>query len=230
MTADHLAFGAVTSTLAILPIKSFDQAKQRLRDHLDPASRRALVEAMFSDVLVALRRSKLIDRLLVVSRDHGAQRIAGGYGATVLTDNQRGHNDAAVLGLARALELGAERALLVPGDCPLLDPAEIDELISRRAAPDSALIVPDRHGSGTNALLLSPPDSIKPAFGVGSHARHEARARAAGLEVQTVPLVSLALDIDTPEDLAALQSVLADSRGGAAHTRGMLSQLSRSRA
>lgn len=230
MTADHLAFAAVTSTIAILPIKSFDQAKQRLRDDMDPASRRALVDAMFSDVLVALRRSKLIDRLLVVSGDHGAQRIAGGYGAAVLADDQRGHNDAAALGLARALELGAERALLVPGDCPLLDPAELDELISRPAAPDSVLIVPDRHGSGTNALLLSPPGAIQPAFGVGSHARHEARARAAGLEAQTVQVASLALDIDTPDDLAALRSALANSRGGAAHTRGMLSQLSRSRA
>lgn len=220
----------MTSTLAILPIKSFDQAKQRLRDDLEPATRRALVEAMFSDVLVALRRSRLIDRVLVVSGDHGAQRIAGGYGAIVLADDQRGHNDAAALGLARALELGAQRALLVPGDCPLLDPDELDELIGRPAAPHSALIVPDRHGSGTNALLLSPADSIMPAFGVGSRARHEARADAAGLEVQTVPLPSLALDVDTPDDLAAVQSALAGSRGGAAHTRGLLRQLSRSRA
>jgi len=219
----------VTSPLAILPIKAFDGAKQRLRDGLDPAPRRALVEAMFSDVLVALRRCTLVDRLLVVSSDHGAQRIAGGYGAMVLEDDQQGHNQAAALGLAHALELGVERALLVPGDCPLLNPIELDELIRRPAASRSALIVPDRHGTGTNALLLCPVDSMMPSFGPGSCERHESLASAAGLEVQTVEVPSLALDVDTPADLAAVESALAGSHGGAAHTRGMLRQLSRSR-
>ena len=76
----------MTEPLAILPIKSFDEAKQRLSDALDPNTRRVLAEAMFSDVLVALRRSTLIESVLVVSGDHGAQRIAAGYGATVIED------------------------------------------------------------------------------------------------------------------------------------------------
>ncbi len=218
----------MTSVLAILPIKSFGVAKQRLGTGLDPGPRRALVEAMFSDVLVSLRRSRLVDRLLVVSSDDGARKIADAYGATVLVDEQRGHNAAAALGVVRACQLGVSRALLVPGDCPLLEADELDSLISRSAAGRSALIVPDRHGSGTNALLLSPPDSMPPAFGPGSRERHEASARAAGLEVQTVPVASLALDVDTPEDLAAVQAALDSRHGGAAHTRGVLRQLSRS--
>ncbi len=213
--------------VAILPIKSFDDAKQRLREALDPTTRRVLAEAMFSDVLVALRRSTLLERVLVVSRDHGAQRIAAGYGAMVLEDDELGHNDAAAKGIQRAIELGAGRALLVPGDCPLLDSSELDELAERRVALPSAVIVPDRHGTGTNALLLSPPDALRPAFGPGSCRRHEARARATGLEVQTVEVESLALDVDTPEDLAEVESALAARHGGAAHTRGMLRQLSR---
>ena len=84
----------MTQPLAILPIKSFDQAKQRLSETLDPVTRRVLAEAMFSDVLVALRRSQLIERVLVVSGDHGAQRIAAGYGAMVLEDHELGHNEA----------------------------------------------------------------------------------------------------------------------------------------
>ncbi len=217
----------MTEPLAILPIKSFDQAKQRLGEDLDSSTRRVLAEAMFSDVLVALRRSTLIDRVLVVSGDHGAQRIAAGYGAMVLDDEEPGHNAAATAGVQRALELGAGRALLVPGDCPLLDPAELDELVSAAAGEHSVVIVPDRHGTGTNALLLSPPDALAPSFGPGSRRRHEARARAAGLEVQTVPVQSLALDVDTLEDLAAVEAELEARHGGAAHTRGMLRQLSR---
>jgi 2-phospho-L-lactate guanylyltransferase len=215
-------------TLVILPVKSFDDAKQRLRAELQPAPRRSLVEAMFSDVLVALRRAALVEQVLVVSNHNGAQRIAGGYGAMVVDDLELGHNEAAVIGVERALELGAERALLVPGDCPLLAQDELDELIGRPVGNPSALIVPDRHGTGTNALLLTPPDVLAPSFGPGSRERHEAAARAAGIEVQTVPVPSLALDVDTPEDLAAVRAALESSHGGAAHTRGMLRQLSRS--
>lgn len=227
MTISQLNNTTAPGALAILPIKSFDQAKQRLRDTLRPTTRRVLAEAMFSDVLVALRRCAAIERVLVVSGDRGAQRIAAGYGAMVLQDGELGHNVAAAQGIRRALELRFTRVLLVPGDCPLLDPAELDQLVDRGAASRSALIVPDRHGTGTNALLLSPPDAIMPAFGPGSCRRHQELAAAAGLDVQTVPVESLALDVDTPEDLNAVESALASRYGGAAHTRGMLAQLSR---
>jgi 2-phospho-L-lactate/phosphoenolpyruvate guanylyltransferase len=216
------------TTVAILPIKTLDAAKQRLAEELDPSPRRALVEAMFSDVLVALRRAKLVEHVLVVSRDHGAQRIAGGYGAMVADDEDDGHNGAAARGIARALELGMDRALLIPGDCPLLDPTELDDLIARPVTSPSVLIVPDRHGTGTNALVLTPPDAMAPSFGPGSHDRHARLAAAAGVSVLTVEVPSLALDIDTPEDLATVTAQLAGTRGGAAHTRGMLRQLSRS--
>jgi 2-phospho-L-lactate/phosphoenolpyruvate guanylyltransferase len=217
-------------TLAILPIKTLDDAKTRLAEELDRRPRRALVEAMFSDVLVALRRATLVDQVLVVSRDHNAQRIAGGYGAMVSDDEDSGHNDAAVRGITRAIELGASRVLLVPGDCPLLDPGQLDELLARPLEPPCVLIVPDRHGTGTNALLLDPPDAMKPSFGPGSHDRHHRHATAAGITAHTVEVSSLALDLDTPEDLQAVETTLEDTRGGAAHTRGMLRQLARSRA
>jgi 2-phospho-L-lactate guanylyltransferase len=216
-------------TLAVLPIKSFDHAKQRLEPALSPGPRRALAEAMFSDVLVALRRATSVDQVLVVTADNAGQQIAGGHGTIVLDDLDEGHNEAAVRGVRRALELGFERALLVPGDCPTLDPAELDALLARPVVPPSALIVPDRHGTGTNALLLTPPDSLPPAFGPGSRERHLTDARLAGTAGEVVAVPSLALDVDTTEDLDALREMLSRTRGGAAHTRGMLSQLLRSR-
>jgi 2-phospho-L-lactate guanylyltransferase len=217
------------STLAVLPIKSFDRAKQRLQPELSDARRRALAEAMFSDVLVALRRANSVDGILVVSADRGARMTAGALGAMILDDLERGHNEAAARGIAKALELSAERALLIPGDCPLLDPGELEALTGRIAGRPSALIVPDRHGTGTNALLLSPPDALAPSFGPGSCARHTTNARSIGLEHEVVQVPSLALDIDEPDDLAELQARVAATRGGAAHTRGLLSQLTRSR-
>ncbi|HUO71602.1 MAG TPA: 2-phospho-L-lactate guanylyltransferase [Solirubrobacteraceae bacterium] len=216
-------------TLAVLPIKSLSEAKQRLQQGLPPGPRRALAEAMFSDVLVSLRRTTAVEQILVVSDDHAAQQIAGGYGAAVLDDQREGHNAAASLAIQWAVESGFDRVLLVPGDCPLLNPGELDELIDRPAQTPSALIVPDRHGTGTNALLLTPPDALTPSFGPDSCRRHASLASEAGVAHEIVRVPSLALDIDTPEDLSALEAALAATRGGAAHTRGMLRQLLRSR-
>jgi 2-phospho-L-lactate guanylyltransferase len=214
-------------TLAILPVKSFREAKHRLEIGLDAPTRRALAEAMFSDVLVALRRARAVDAILVVTTDRGAQRIAGAYGARLLDEDDRGHNYAASRGIQTAVNESFDRALLVPGDCPALDPAEVDDLLARPVEPPSAVIVPDRHGTGTNALVLSPPDSIEPSFGPGSCQRHVQEAQDAGIPNEVIEISTLALDIDTPEDLDALREFLSGRHGGAAHTRGMLRRLAR---
>ena len=217
------------ATLAVLPMKTFSEAKRRLRHQLSPGERRALVEAMFSDVLVALRRARRLERTIVVSAAHIAPQIAAGYGAGVAADDDRGHNRAAAIGVQIAVEQGAERILLVPGDCPAVSPAELDALVGRPAVGRSVVVVPDRHGTGTNALLITPPDALAPSFGPDSRKRHLADAEQAGLQAEVVEIPSLAMDVDTPEDLETLQETLRTTHGGAAHTRGMLTQLMRSR-
>jgi 2-phospho-L-lactate/phosphoenolpyruvate guanylyltransferase len=216
------------STFAILPMKTFDVAKSRLAPDVSAGARRALAEAMFSDVLTALRRTEAIDQILVVTNDRQGERIAGGNGASILADTGSSHSEAATLGVNQAVRLGATRTLLVPGDCPLLDPGELNELLSYRVAAPSALIVPDRHGDGTNALLLTPPTALTPAFGDGSCQRHFELATAQGTTPEVVSVRSLALDIDTPADLAEMRETFAARRGGAAHTRGLMNQLLRS--
>jgi 2-phospho-L-lactate guanylyltransferase len=193
-------------TFAILPVKSFSNAKQRLRSGVEPTLRSQLAEAMLHDVLAALRRT-MLDRVIVVTAGEEVARMALEQGATVVGDHEQGHSAAAVCGVEEALRCAADRVLLVPGDCPALDPAEVDELV--RSAPDgpSVVIVPDRHGTGTNALLITPPDAFAPAFGPGSCMRHAALAEAAGIAHEIAPIPSLALDIDTPEDLAALDEL-----------------------
>ncbi|HVF78311.1 MAG TPA: 2-phospho-L-lactate guanylyltransferase [Solirubrobacteraceae bacterium] len=207
-------------------MKRFAVAKARLGDDLSAGTRRALAESMVTDVVMALRRTKVIDEVLIVTSEPTVEAIGHGYGATVISDpHEQGQSAAALIGITHALEQGAVRVLLVPGDCPALDPAEVTDLLDKPAIGRSVTLVPDRHGTGTNALLLVPPDVIEPAFGVDSRARHEQAAAAAGVPFDVESVSTLLIDVDTGDDLAALRQLLADHRGGAAHTRGMLSRL-----
>ncbi|HEX5925257.1 MAG TPA: 2-phospho-L-lactate guanylyltransferase [Baekduia sp.] len=218
-------------TIAVLPIKRFGSAKQRLDNGLSDGTRRALAEAMVTDVLIALRRAKYVDEVLVVSGETMAVALAAGYDAAAVIDDPDdiGHSAAARRGVQAAMERGATRVLLVPGDCPALDPAELDELLedAEGVAAPAVIVVPDRHGDGTNALLLTPPDAIQPAFGPGSRERHERLAQEGGATCTVIAVPTLGLDVDTVDDLAALRTALEDVRGGASHTRGLLARFGR---
>jgi len=215
-------------TIAILPVKSFGAAKQRLGEVLAGGSRRALAQAMFADVLAALRRVPALSEVAVVTGDRGADWAARSERVTVLADrSEEGQSAAARIGLRHAFERGYERALLVPGDTPLLDPAELGDLLERTDGDRGLAIVPDRHATGTNALLLCPPDAIEPAFGPDSLARHVSAAQAAGVPSTVDELPSLTLDVDTPEDLVEVARRLEGTRGLAPQTRGALAQLER---
>ena len=198
----------------ILPVKRFGDAKQRLLTALDRPQRAALVKAMLTDVLVSATEAREVERVIVVTSEGRAERIALKHARRTKTPIEvfeepadRGHPEAATLGIVRAKALGATCVALLPGDCPLLDADELDAALERMG-PGRVAVIPDRHGTGTNALLMAPPDAIGPAFGPDSRARHSDRAERAGYEVAVEPLASLALDVDTPEDLQEMAAAL----------------------
>jgi 2-phospho-L-lactate/phosphoenolpyruvate guanylyltransferase len=213
-------------TLAILPVKSFGAAKRRLAPALGSDSRQLLAQAMFDDVLASLRRVPGLDSVAVVTTDPMAGAAARGENVLVLRDTaEAGQSAAAAIGISYALAEGFERVLLVPGDTPLLDPGELAALLR---APRRVSIVPDRHRTGTNALVLAPPDAIAPSFGPASLERHMAAAAAAGVASAVEDVPSLMLDVDTDSDLSALKAALAKRRGRAPSTREALRRLERS--
>lgn len=213
-------------TAAVLPVKSFANAKQRLGEAVGGSDRQDLAAAMVGDVLAALAAVPQIDEVIVVTAEPLAAQEAQRAGGAVVDDpEERGQSAAAERGIDAALARGADRALLVPGDCPAVDPGEVSKLLERPAGDPSVVIVPDRHGSGTNALLLTPPGAVGPSFGAGSFARHAALAHAAGARVKVCDLPSLGLDVDTPDDLAALRSALDARPATAARTRAILDRL-----
>jgi 2-phospho-L-lactate guanylyltransferase len=238
-------------TAAILPVKRFFRAKQRLGATVADPLRLELARAMVADVLLALAETDSIERTIVVTCEESVADAARAQGALVVAedDDSEGQSAAVALGVSRALAQGFERVLCVPGDCPALDPAELDELLRVKADPldhhesrpavqparvakgdgtgsraPEVTIVPDRHGTGTNGLLLAPPDAISPSFGPDSYERHRALALAAGVACHVARPPSLLLDIDTGADLAALQDRLAGTRSRAQRTRAVLGQ------
>ena len=180
---------------------------------------------MFTDVLGTLRRVPGLDEIAVVTADRAAESAAAGKRVTVLHDSaQAGQSDAARIGIRHALEAGYDRALLVPGDTPLLQPGELAGLI---AGTGGVVIVPDRHGTGTNALVLSPPDAIEPELRAWELRAPRGGGRGGGRSAPGGGVPGLALDVDTPDDLAELAAALESRRGQAPSTRGALSQLER---
>jgi 2-phospho-L-lactate guanylyltransferase len=216
---------------AILPIKRFSRAKSRLLDSIDAKQRAALLRAMLDDVLRGLDETQSIERVILVSGEKRAEQVAMEAAKRLKTPievmrdpDDAGHSEAAVLGIIRALSFGAECTALLPGDCPLLDPAELDDALER-VEPRSVAVIPDRLGPGTNGLLLCPADAIGPAFGEGSCERHLDRARRAGFDARLEEIPSLALDLDTAEDLALLREALAADPSRAKSTARALDEL-----
>ena len=214
-------------TAAILPVKRFARAKQRLGASVAEQLRLALAQAMVADVLLALAQTDAIAETILVTGERSVAAAAREQGAIVIEDDdERGQPAAAALGVARALAEGIERVLCVPGDCPTLDPAELHALLALDVADPTpgVVVVPDRHGTGTNGLLLSPPDAISPSFGPGSCERHLQLARAAGVACRVERVPSLLLDIDTGADLDVLRARLAAHPARATRTRAVLGQ------
>ena len=180
---------------------------------------------MFADVLGSVRRVPGLGGIVVVTSDRAAESTASGSSVRVLREAaESGHSQAALVGIRHALAEGYERVLLIPGDTPLVQAAELAGLL---AGSVGVAVVPDRHRTGTNALVLAPPDAIEPSFGPGSFERHAAAAERAGVPHRVEEVPGLALDVDTPADLAALTAELELRRGQAPSTRGALRQLDR---
>jgi len=185
---------------AIVPVKTIKRSKTRL-SALPPKDRAKLTVAMLNNVLITLKKSRRISDVTVVSADKYASRIAHRHGAEFLSEG-RGH------GLNRALRLAIRElqkrttgiAMIIHADLPLLTTRDIDKFLSRAKGFQIA-IVPCKNGTGTNALLLRPPNAIPLVFGKGSFKTHLSLAKKAGLQWRVLRIRGIQFDIDDPRDL-----------------------------
>jgi 2-phospho-L-lactate guanylyltransferase len=193
---------------AIVPVKPLRRGKSRLAGMLSEDERTILNQDLLEHTLKVLTELKELDQVLVVSRDPHALTIARNHGAkTVQEDGQPQLNTALARATVVAQVHSIRGILVLPADLPLLTPDDVIALIDRAAKPPVVVIAPDRHGKGTNALLMVPAGQIEYDFGEDSFQRHCERARKSGARLEIVELPSLGLDLDLPEDLELVRKL-----------------------
>jgi 2-phospho-L-lactate guanylyltransferase len=204
----------------LIPVRSMTGAKNRLAASLDESARTRLTLAMLADMICAARAAQFVDAVYVVSGDRSLLERAQGLGAQPLEETQRGHGpdpsrirgglNRAVFAAATALERrGVDRLLTIPGDVPLIAPAEVDDLFASATGAD-VVLAPAGTGTGTNGLLASPPAVVVPRFEGESLRAHVRACEDAGLSYAVRALAGFALDIDTADDLRTLAGSGAD--------------------
>ena len=197
---------------ALLPFKGAVGAKRRLASVLGEAEREGLVLAMLRDVLDALTASTSLAGVVVVSADATAARLAAEFGAEVYADSASDLSGAvreasAYVGRARS----ASGTLFVPGDVPLIEPADVDAVL---VGHERVTLVPDARDIGTNAAASSPPNAFEYLFDGKSFKPHVASAARAGIEARIVRRTAFGLDVDTVAELAEVAERAAGTLTG----------------
>ena len=202
--------------VAIIPVGALDGAKSRLGAVLDAEERLDLTLRLARATIGAAVAAERVAEVLVITPDDTIRALAVEVGARPILQRDRGLNHGIVAARDEAIAGGADAILVLPIDLPEVTPAAVDAVA---AALDTGVrplvaIVPDRHGRGTNALLVAPADAIDVCFGGDSAIAHEAGARAAGAELVVLG-GPLALDLDTPDDLLLAEASLTRSEAAA---------------
>lgn len=189
---------------ALIPVKDLDAAKSRLTPPFSIDERAALTIDMLMRVLAVCQASRRFARITVVSRDETVLMIAEEMGASPLRQESIGLNPALEEARADAITRDAEAILVLHADLPYLTVDEIGAMLALLPAPRAAILASDGTGTGTNALLLAPPDALPFHFGIGSFALHRAAAEARGLPYAIAHAPGIAGDVDTPDDVRRL--------------------------
>ena len=189
----------------LLPIKNLRNAKQRLAGILSPQERFALVQAMLDDTIRAVRRVRGAAKILMVTNYEPVIELAAKNGWEFLREENQISESASVDFASRlCAERGVTALLRLPLDLPLVQPSDIDDLLLTPCTPPAVVMVSSRDGTGTNAILRTPPTLFPSHFGPHSFVKHRKEAEQLGAEVIVRRNLRLEMDVDDESDVRAL--------------------------
>ncbi|HVI79530.1 MAG TPA: 2-phospho-L-lactate guanylyltransferase [Candidatus Acidoferrum sp.] len=198
--------------MILVPIKNTDSAKQRLAAVVDQPSRTELARAMLHDVLSAIHNWKNRPEVGIVTGDPFATDLAREFGFEVIPDLENpGETGAIEMATRVCVERGVDSTLVIPGDIPLIQGWELEEILTKAPAEGSVL-VPAGDGRGTNAAFRRPANLFPLRFGNDSFKPHHTSAQATGKPCIVLNLPGIAVDVDNPADLRQLLSLAGDTR------------------
>jgi 2-phospho-L-lactate/phosphoenolpyruvate guanylyltransferase len=193
----------VSGIWAVVPVKEFEGAKQRLSSALTADERRTLAAIMLEDVLSALSSVPQLAGIAVVTVDPDASTLARRHGARILSEDARAGHTGAVTAAAQLLAREGQAGMMtMPGDIPRLSAAEVSATLAVHRTAPAFTIVPAHDDLGSNTILCSPPDAVPLRFGDDSFFPHLDAARGCGIEPVIVRQPGIGMDIDHPADLA----------------------------
>lgn len=204
----------------LIPVKEFGEAKKRLAPHFSSADRATLAEAMCEDFFEVVAAVRCVERVFVVSKEAGALSRAQRRGWEIIRElRQNSESDSVDAASQYCAAQGVKALLRLPIDLPLVERQDIEAVFEVLGPAPAAVLIPSSDGTGTNALLRTPPGLFPSHFGPNSFALHLAEVERRGASACVLRNARLELDIDELEDLRKLSERL---RPGSATARWVM--------
>lgn len=190
---------------AIIPVKTFSKAKTRL--DLPDEKKDILCKLMLEEILQTLSTYPLIEKIIVVTKDEAALKIAKKFSTIQLIDEKEsGVNNAVSLADDYSTKNNYDASIVFPQDIPFLKTQDIDFLLQFITSPKSVLIVPSRKFDGTNALFRMPANLMKTHYDEDSYKIHLSEGKIHTKNTSLAFVRRIMLDID---DIADLQYAIS---------------------
>ena len=187
-------------TSAIIPVKTFSKAKTRL--NLQQDCKMEICSLMLQEVLKTISNCKVVNQIVLVSKDEAALKIGRQFNSIEIFDNESGVNNAINLADEYLSDKNFDCSIIFPQDIPTMTSSDIDALLSFIKSTNSVIIVPSRQFNGTNALVRCPADLIQTRYDMGSYTHQIDAANTKTKNISIALIRRMMLDIDDESDLA----------------------------
>lgn len=193
----------------IIPVKPLRRSKSKLNKILSEDERTDLNLRLFENTLKILKNVETPHQVLVVSKDSSVISLSRTYKIRTLQEDSLSNLNLSLKKAAQVVKAySAKSILILPADLPFLNKDDITNMVFENSDQPTMVISPDRKMSGTNLMMISPPDLIEFSYGPGSFERHIRQAQLLNAKIVVKISESSKFDIDSPEDYEIYKKLL----------------------